>query len=91
MGQLAEPGILGLGFDDEAGGELEVMVVLTETGQHLGPEPVLSAALTPGSLIAELGSAEQRQLLDEVAAGRHCGVRPRCARQALRSKVICGR
>ncbi|MFZ0832493.1 MAG: acyl-CoA dehydrogenase family protein [Mycobacterium sp.] len=67
--QLAEIGILGLGFDDDAGGQLEVMVVMTEIGRHLAPEPVLAAALTPGALIAEAGTAEQRKLLDEVAAG----------------------
>ena len=68
--QLAEIGILGLGFDDEAGGQIEVMVVMTEIGRHLAPEPVLSAALTPGSLINELGTAEQRKLLDDAAAGQ---------------------
>jgi len=67
--QLAEIGILGLGFDEEAGGQIEVMVVMTEIGRHLAPEPVLSVALTPGALIAELGSTEQRKLLDGVAAG----------------------
>jgi alkylation response protein AidB-like acyl-CoA dehydrogenase len=68
--QLAEIGILGLGFDEDSGGQIEIMVVMTEVGRHLAPEPVVDAALTPGSLIAELGSAEQRQLLDEVAAGQ---------------------
>lgn len=67
--QLAEIGILGLGFDEDAGGQLEVMVVMTEIGRHLAPEPILAAALTPGALIAESGTAEQCKLLDEVAAG----------------------
>ena len=67
--QLAEIGVLGLGFEEEAGGPNEIQVVLTEVGRRLAPEPVLHGALGPGALIAELGSAEQRALLDEVAAG----------------------
>jgi alkylation response protein AidB-like acyl-CoA dehydrogenase len=68
--QLAEIGILGLGFDEDAGGQIEVMVVMTEIGRHLAPEPVVHGALGPGSLIAESGSADQRAILDEVAAGQ---------------------
>ena len=72
-GQLAEIGILGLGQDpsgdpDESG-PLEVMVVMTEIGRRLAPEPVATAALIPGAVIAEYGSDEQRALLDDVAAG----------------------
>ncbi|MCK0176156.1 acyl-CoA dehydrogenase family protein [Mycolicibacterium sp. F2034L] len=67
--QLAEIGILGLGFEEDAGGQLEIMVVATEIGRRLAPEPVMSAALGPGALIAALGSDEQKKLLDEVAAG----------------------
>jgi alkylation response protein AidB-like acyl-CoA dehydrogenase len=68
--QLADTGILGLGFDDESG-QIEIMAVLTEVGRRLAPEPILHAALAPGALIAELGTDEQKQLLDDVAAGRH--------------------
>ncbi|BBY18868.1 acyl-CoA dehydrogenase family protein [Mycolicibacterium litorale] len=67
--QLAEIGILGLGFEEDAGGQLEIMVVATEIGRRLAPEPVISAALGPGALIAEVGSDEQKQVLDEVASG----------------------
>ena len=67
--QLAETGILGLGFDPEESGPIELMVVLTEIGRRLAPEPVAQAALIPGGLIAELGDDEQRGLLDEVAEG----------------------
>lgn len=67
--QLAEIGILGLGFDEDAGGQIEIQVVLTEIGRRLAPEPVVHAALGPGALIADLGNPEQRTLLDEVAAG----------------------
>ena len=66
--QLAEIGILGLGFDEDSG-PTEVMVVLTELGRRLAPEPVAAAALIPGAIIAAHGSDDQRALLDEVAAG----------------------
>jgi alkylation response protein AidB-like acyl-CoA dehydrogenase len=68
--QLAEIGILGLGFDPEEAGQIELMVVLTEIGRRLAPEPVAQAALVPGVLIAELGDDEQRKLLDEVSEGQ---------------------
>jgi alkylation response protein AidB-like acyl-CoA dehydrogenase len=67
--QLADIGILGLGFDPEESGQLEIMAVLTEVGRRLAPEPIVHAALAPGALIAELGSTPQKELLDEVAAG----------------------
>jgi alkylation response protein AidB-like acyl-CoA dehydrogenase len=69
-GQLADIGILGLGFDPDESGQIEIMVVLTEIGRRLAPEPVVHAALGPGSLIAERGSEGQKELLDEVAAGQ---------------------
>jgi alkylation response protein AidB-like acyl-CoA dehydrogenase len=69
--QLADTGILGLGFDQDESGQIEIMVVLTEVGRRLAPEPIVHAALAPGALIAELGTDEQKQLLDEVAAGQH--------------------
>jgi alkylation response protein AidB-like acyl-CoA dehydrogenase len=68
--QLADTGILGLGFDPDESGHIEIAVVLTEVGRRLAPEPILHAALGPGALIAELGSDTQKQLLDEVAAGQ---------------------
>lgn len=68
--QLAEVGILGLGFDPDEAGHLEVMVVLTELGTRLAPEPVASAALIPGGLIAELGTEQQKGTLDDVASGQ---------------------
>jgi alkylation response protein AidB-like acyl-CoA dehydrogenase len=67
--QLAEIGILGLGFDPEEAGQIELMVVLTEIGRRLAPEPVAQAALIPGGLIAELGDDSQRELLGDVADG----------------------
>jgi alkylation response protein AidB-like acyl-CoA dehydrogenase len=68
--RLADTGILGLGFEPEEAGQIEIMVVLTEIGRRLAPEPVVHAALAPGALIAQRGSDAQTQLLDEVAAGQ---------------------
>lgn len=66
--QLAEVGILGLGLDPDEAGQIEVMVVMTELGRRLAPEPVAPAAIVPGGLLAEL--KVEQQLLDEVAQGR---------------------
>jgi alkylation response protein AidB-like acyl-CoA dehydrogenase len=68
-GQLGEVGLLGLGFDPTEAGQIEIMVVMTEIGRRLAPEPVAQAALIPGGLIAELGSDEQKKILDDVSAG----------------------
>ncbi|MCV7029728.1 acyl-CoA dehydrogenase family protein [Mycobacterium sherrisii] len=68
--QLADTGILGLGFEPDEAGQIEIMVVLTEVGRRLAPEPILHAALAPGALIAQLGTDAQQQQLDEVAAGQ---------------------
>jgi alkylation response protein AidB-like acyl-CoA dehydrogenase len=67
--QLAEVGILGLGFDPTEAGQIEVMVVSTEIGRRLAPEPVAQAALIPGGLLAEVGSDAQKDLLDGVSSG----------------------
>ncbi len=68
--RLADTGILGLGFDPSEAGQIEIMAVLMEVGRRLAPEPVVHAALGPGAIIAELGSSDQKELLDEVAAGQ---------------------
>lgn len=65
--QLADIGILSLGFDPAESGQIEVMVVMTEIGRRLAPEPVAAAALVPGTLIAELRSDDQ--LLEQVGSG----------------------
>ncbi len=68
--QLAETGILGLGLEPDAGGQIEIMVVLTEIVRRLAPEPVVAAALGPGAVIVEQGTGDQRKLVDDVAAGQ---------------------
>lgn len=57
--QLAEVGILGLGFDPDEAGQIEIMVVMTELGRRLAPEPVAPAALVPGGLLADLEAEQQ--------------------------------
>jgi alkylation response protein AidB-like acyl-CoA dehydrogenase len=69
-GQLADIGILGLTFETGEVGPIETMLVLTEVGRRLAPEPVIAAALTPGGLIAEVAGEQQRRLLERVAAGQ---------------------
>jgi alkylation response protein AidB-like acyl-CoA dehydrogenase len=69
-GQLAQIGVLGLSFETAEVGPIETMVVLTEIGRRLAPEPVIAAALTPGVLIAEAGTEQQRQVLEQVAEGQ---------------------
>jgi alkylation response protein AidB-like acyl-CoA dehydrogenase len=97
--QLADTGILGLGFDPAEAGQIEIMVVLIEIGRRLAPEPVVHAALGPGALIAELGTATQQQLLEDVPAGsfwRSPTLSPACAQVPpmsqlpLRGRVIRG-
>lgn len=68
--QLADVGILSLGFDPSEAGQIEIMVVQTEIGRRLVPEPIAHAALIPGGLIAERGNDQQKALLDDVASGR---------------------
>jgi alkylation response protein AidB-like acyl-CoA dehydrogenase len=62
--QLAEMGVLGLPFAEADGGSgagpIETMVVMTEIGRSLAPEPYLDAVLVPGGLVADLGTDAQR-------------------------------
>ena len=89
------------GIRSRRGGQLEVMVVLTEVGRRLAPEPVVNAALGPGAIIAEVGSDAQKELLDEVAEGQRllafahlepgaCAGLTEASRRRLHSKVIRG-
>ncbi|QLY33200.1 acyl-CoA dehydrogenase family protein [Nocardia huaxiensis] len=71
---FAEIGLLGLTFAEEDGGmgagPIEAMLVLTELGRRLAPEPLLDCALLPGGLIAQAGTDAQRKgLLPRIAEG----------------------
>jgi len=65
--EMAQLGWLGIPFPEEYGGAglgyTDLMVVLEELGRGLVPEPVLSAVLLGGGLIAQGGSPSQRQAL----------------------------
>ncbi|GAB4587967.1 acyl-CoA dehydrogenase family protein [Nocardia sp. IFM 10818] len=71
---FAEIGLLGLTFAEADGGmgagPIEAMLVLTELGRRLAPEPLLDCALLPGGLIARAGTdAQRKELLPKVAEG----------------------
>ncbi|MFC9789707.1 acyl-CoA dehydrogenase family protein [Rhodococcus sp. NPDC127528] len=71
---LAAMGLLGLTFAEEDGGmdagPVEAMVVMTEIGRRLAPEPLVDAVLLPGGLVAAVGTAHQRRgILPDLAAG----------------------
>ncbi|MEC3916157.1 acyl-CoA dehydrogenase family protein [Nocardia sp. CDC160] len=71
---FAEIGLLGLTFAEEDGGmgagPIEAMLVMTEIGRSLAPEPVLDCALLPGWLIANVGAdAQRKELLPRIAEG----------------------
>ncbi len=72
---LAEIGIVGLPFAEDAGGTgagpVEVSAVMGEIGRSLAPEPLLYGALLPGVLIDRVASGDRRsELLTEVSEGR---------------------
>jgi alkylation response protein AidB-like acyl-CoA dehydrogenase len=71
---LAEIGVLGLPFGEDVdgmgGGPVEVHAVLSEVGRRLVPEPIVDCVFTPGGLIADAGTDEQRrEILPGVATG----------------------
>lgn len=71
--QLAELGIIGALFDEEQGGfggtGFDIAVVFEELGRAGVIEPVLPAMLA-GELIAKLGDAAQKTLIDDLIAGQ---------------------
>ncbi|HEY8301460.1 MAG TPA: acyl-CoA dehydrogenase family protein [Jatrophihabitans sp.] len=72
--QYAELGLLGLAVDEQYGGAgmgpAELAIVMESFGRALVLEPFLSTVVLGGSLVAEAGTAEQKQeLLPKVAAG----------------------
>jgi alkylation response protein AidB-like acyl-CoA dehydrogenase len=67
-GRLAEMGILGLPFSEEAGGmgagPVEVAIVAAEIGRVLAPEPFVEAVVLAGGLLAAAGAD-----VSDIAAG----------------------
>ncbi|WP_425044571.1 acyl-CoA dehydrogenase family protein [Primorskyibacter sp. S87] len=70
---LADLGVIGALFSEEDGGfggsGFDIATVFEELGRAGVVEPFLDTALLCGGLIAELGSAEQKKLVDEVISG----------------------
>ena len=72
--QLGELGLTAVPFAEEFGGfggsGVETMLIMTELGRGLTLEPYLQSVILGGGLLAQLGSAAQKEsLLAEVAAG----------------------
>ena len=74
--QMAELGVVGALLPEEVGGfggeGFDLATVFEELGRAGVVEPFLDTAVLAGGLVADLGSDEQRALLDDViAGGRH--------------------
>ena len=71
--QFAELGAIGALFSEEDGGfggaPFDVTVLFEELGRGLVNEPFLATAILGGGLIAELGNADQKAIIEEVIAG----------------------
>ena len=72
--QLGELGLTAVPFSEElggfGGGGVETMLIMTELGRGLTLEPYLQSVIHGGGLLAQLGSAAQKEsVLAEVAAG----------------------
>jgi alkylation response protein AidB-like acyl-CoA dehydrogenase len=72
--QYAELGLLGLTFDEQYGGAgmgpSELAIVMESFGRSLVLEPFLATVVLGGSLVAEVGTPDQKQeILPKVAAG----------------------
>jgi alkylation response protein AidB-like acyl-CoA dehydrogenase len=70
---LAELGLLGLPFPEDAGGSggsgVDVMVVMEQFGRGLVVEPYLASIVLCGGLLKRLAEAGHRALLADLAAG----------------------
>lgn len=71
--QLAELGVIGALFTEAQGGfggaGFDIATVFEELGRAGVVEPMLDTALLGGGLIADLGSDDQKALVEEVIAG----------------------
>jgi alkylation response protein AidB-like acyl-CoA dehydrogenase len=72
---LAELGLIGLLVPEQLGGAglgmIEMGIVCEELGRALHPGPFASSALTAASLVAAVGTADERsELLPAIASGR---------------------
>jgi hypothetical protein len=71
--QFAELGLIGALFSEDdngfGGGGFDISVLFEELGRGLVVEPFLATAILGGGVIAELGNASQKSVLDDVIAG----------------------
>jgi alkylation response protein AidB-like acyl-CoA dehydrogenase len=72
-GQLAELGVIGALFTEDQGGfggeGGDLAVVFEELGRAGVVEPILDTAVLAGSLLAMLGSDDQKTMIDGIVAG----------------------
>lgn len=70
---MAEMGLLGMTFDDADGeaaaGPIETMVVMSEIGRSLAPEPYLDCVMTPGWLLTAVGADQAGELISGLGDG----------------------
>ncbi|KUJ80324.1 pimeloyl-CoA dehydrogenase small subunit [Ruegeria marisrubri] len=73
-GELAGLGVIGALFSEEDGGfggaGFDISTVFEELGRAGVVEPFLDTAILGGGMIAAVGNAEQKQLLEQVIAGQ---------------------
>ncbi|MDA4843816.1 acyl-CoA dehydrogenase family protein [Hoeflea poritis] len=71
--RFAELGLIGALFSEDDGGfggtGFDISVLFEELGKGLVVEPFLASAVLSGSVLAQLGSAEQKALIGEIIAG----------------------
>jgi alkylation response protein AidB-like acyl-CoA dehydrogenase len=70
---LAELGVIGALFTEDeggfGGGGFDIMAVFEEMGRAGALDPLLETALLGGGLVADLGTPEQKALVEEVIGG----------------------
>ena len=95
--QLADTGILGLGFDPEEAGQIEIMVVLDRGRAPVGARTGPARRAGAGCADRRTGHRRAEELLDDVAAGQrllafaHRGAGPRASRPRPSRLRLCGK
>lgn len=70
---LAELGVVGALFEEEVGGfgggGFDILVVFEEIGRAGAVDPLVETAILGGGLVADLGTYEQKAMIEEIVAG----------------------
>lgn len=70
---LAELGVVGALFEEEVGGfggaGFDILVVFEEIGRAGAVDPLLETAILGGGLVADLGTDDQKAVIEEIVAG----------------------